>query len=71
MKLNNNKCSLIPMGSSMDLPKPETCDFKWLNKESDLENLLGVPVGDKFEDDLIWKNLLSKLIESIGHWAAQ
>jgi hypothetical protein len=67
MKLSNSKCLVIPLGSSIDLPKPETSNFRWLNDESDLDRLLGVPVGLKFCNDLIRKDLLSELDGSIRH----
>jgi hypothetical protein len=36
-----------------------------------LEKLLGVPVGVDFDEDVLWKELLSKLSDSVKHRAAQ
>ena len=36
-----------------------------------MEKLLGVPIGVKFNNDLIWQKLLLKLSDSIKHWTSQ
>jgi hypothetical protein len=71
MKLNSTKCSIIPLGTLVDAKSPTNCPFEWLTDDSDPESLLGVPVGIEFQDDSIWKALLSKLLESIKHWNLQ
>jgi hypothetical protein len=71
MRLNVEKYCIIPFGSLMDEPKPPDCAFKWLSNPSDMEKVLGVPVGVKFCDDEIWTKLLVKLSTSIKHWTAQ
>jgi hypothetical protein len=71
MRLNDSKCSVIPFGSLVELANPDSCTFRWLNDDANMEKLLGVPVGIKFNNDSIWKDLLLKLNDSIRHWAAQ
>jgi hypothetical protein len=71
MKSNTLKCSIIPLGTLIDVDPPIDCPFEWLADESDPESLLGVPVGVQFQDDLIWKSLLNNLSESIKHWSLQ
>lgn len=71
MRLNDSKCSVIPFGSLVELAKPDSCTFRWRNDDADMEKLLGVPVGIKYDNDSIWKDLLLKLTDSIRHWAAQ
>jgi hypothetical protein len=71
MKLNDSKCCVIPLGSLLNLQKPSIYSFRWLTDAEDMEKLLGVPVGIMFQDDVIWKDLLLKLTDSIKHWASQ
>lgn len=71
MKLNMTKCSIIPFGTSIDIAAPTNGPFKWLNENSEMEKLLGVPIGVKFNNDLIWQKLLLKLSDSIKHWTSQ
>jgi hypothetical protein len=71
VKLNLEKCCIIPFNLLMDLPKPSDCAFKWLFNSVDMDKLLGVPVGVKFFDDEIWTELIAKLSSSIKHWTAQ
>jgi hypothetical protein len=71
MKLNVGKCTVIPMGTLLSAQKPPSCPYKWLTDGDDLERLLGVPAGIKFENEVVWKSLLFKLQDSIKHWAAQ
>lgn len=61
MRLNVGKCTVIPMGSLINAQKPASCAYRWLTDCNDLEKLLGIPVGIKFENDVIWKTLLLKL----------
>jgi hypothetical protein len=49
MKLNVGKCTVIPMGSLINAPKPPSCPYRWLTDHADLERLLGIPVGIKLE----------------------
>jgi hypothetical protein len=71
MKLNVGKCTVIPLGTLLNAQKPASCPYKWLTDGDDLERLLGVPIGIKFENEAVWKSLLLKLQDSINHWAAQ
>jgi hypothetical protein len=71
MKLNHGKCSIVPFGISKVADPPLNCPFTWLSDSSELEKLLGVPVGIDFDEDVLWKELLSKLSDSVKHWAAQ
>jgi hypothetical protein len=71
MKLNTGKCVVIPLGSFANLPAPASTSFRWLTERDDLERLLGVPVGLKFQSDAIWKDLLTKLHDSVQHWTSQ
>jgi hypothetical protein len=71
MRLNVDKCTVIPMGTLLSAQKPPSCPYRWLTDGDDLERLLGVPVGIKFENEAVWKSLLLKLQASIKHWVAQ
>jgi hypothetical protein len=71
MRLDVDKCTVIPMGTLLSAQKPPSCSYKWLTDGDDLKRLLGVPVGIKFENKVIWKTLLLKLQDSINHWVAQ
>jgi hypothetical protein len=71
MSLNVGKCTVILMGSLINAQKPASCAYTWLTDCNHLERLLGIPVGIKFENDVIWKTLLLKLQDSIKHWSAQ
>jgi hypothetical protein len=71
MRLNHSKCSIVPFGISKVADRPQSCLFSWLLESSELEKLLGVPVGVDFDEDVLRKELLSKLSDSVKHWAAQ
>jgi hypothetical protein len=71
MRLNVGKCTVIPMGILLSAQKPPSCPYRWLTDGDDLERLLGVPVGIKFENEAVSKSLLLKLQDFIKHWVAQ
>jgi hypothetical protein len=71
MKLNHGKCSTVPFGIFKVADPPLNCPFSWLSDSSEMEKLLGVSVGIDFDEDVLLKELLSKLSDLVKHWAAQ
>jgi hypothetical protein len=65
MKLNKEKCSLVPFGSSLNDPPFSNCPFRQLSDDSELERLLGVPIGTKFTGESAWSKMLTSMADSI------
>jgi hypothetical protein len=55
MKLNISKCAVVPFGSLISVLPPANHHSKWLSEESELERLLGLPVGVDFSSSQIWQ----------------